>query len=201
MVTVLMDVAEGILARAELASQIIVCLQQRDVEPSLQQPMRRRKPGETGAGDDYLWHIDLASHKLPLSGSSISWIERNDAMTTDYRTMLAGIAGIQAAATAAAVATATRFAEFALREGELVTMSLLETLRTPEEVGQSTWENAVTLLYERQAELLRGVAGLPRLSLLVFLGELDRIRGRRAVPGEGRSSADATLHPSTSTRG
>jgi hypothetical protein len=122
-------------------------------------------------------------------------------MTTDYRTMLTGMAGIQAAATAAAVSTATRFAEFALREGELVTTSLLETLRTPEEAGQSAWGNAVTLLYERQAEFLRGFAGLPRHSVLFFLGELDRIRGRRALPEEGRRLAAATSDPSRSSQG
>jgi hypothetical protein len=111
---------------------------------------------------------------------------------TDYRTMLAGIAGMQAAAMNAAVSTAVRFAELALRDGEYVTTSLLETLHAPQEAGQSTMENAVTLLYQRQVEFFRGFAGLPRLSLLVFLGELDRIRGPRAAPQRKKAATAAT---------
>jgi hypothetical protein len=117
--------------------------------------------------------------------------EGNDAMSTDYRTMITGIAGIQAAAMAAVVLTATRFVNLALREGELATTSLLRTSVTPQQAGESTWENAVTDLYQRQTEFLRTVAGLPRQSLLFFLGELDRIRGRRELPHESGVSTAA----------
>jgi hypothetical protein len=110
---------------------------------------------------------------------------------TDYRTMLLGIGAIYAAAGAAAVSTAARFAELALREGELVTTIWLDSLRTPQKPGYGGWEGAVTLLYDRHPEFLRMVAGLPRHSLVAFIGEFDRIRGRRTVPHVDQGSAPA----------
>jgi hypothetical protein len=118
-------------------------------------------------------------------------IGRNNVTMTNYRTMLLGIGAIYAAAGAAAVSTAARFAELALREGEFATTSWLDSLRTPQEPGQSGWEGAVMLLYDRQPEFLRMVAGLPRHSLVAFIGELDRIRGRRTVPHPDQGSAPA----------
>lgn len=103
-------------------------------------------------------------------------------MLMDYRTMLAGMAGVQAAAMAAAVTTTSRFAELVLREGEQATRVLLGALVPPQAVGQDTWENAISSLCERQAEFFHECVGLPRLSVLVFLGELNRSRGRRPIP-------------------
>jgi uncharacterized protein involved in propanediol utilization len=103
-------------------------------------------------------------------------------MLMDYRTMLAGMAGVQAAAMVAAVTTTARFAELVLREGELATRAVLGALAPSQAVEQEVWENAVAFVYERQAEFFHGCAGLPRFSLLVFLGELDRGRGRRPIP-------------------
>ncbi len=54
----------GISPCTELAAQIIVRLVQRDVEPLLQQAMRRGKSGKTRAGDDHLWHVGLASRSI-----------------------------------------------------------------------------------------------------------------------------------------
>jgi hypothetical protein len=102
-------------------------------------------------------------------------------MFMDYRTMLAGMTGVQAAAMAAAVTTAARFAELVLREGEVTTTALLGALEPSQSVEQETWENAVASVYERQAEFFHECAGLPRFSLLVFLGELDRRRGPRPI--------------------
>jgi hypothetical protein len=116
-------------------------------------------------------------------------------MLTEYRTMLAGMVGVQAAALAAAVTTTARLAEFALREGEQVATALLETLRAPQNISQSSWENAILLLYDRQAEFLRGLTGMPRLSLLIFLGELDQIRGRRGIPQGTESSDEVASQP------
>lgn len=103
-------------------------------------------------------------------------------MLIDYRTMLAGMAGVQTAAMAAAVTTTARFAELVLREGQLAGRVLLGALGPPQAMGQEISENAIPSLCERQAEFFHGCAGLPRLSVLVFLGELDRSRGRRPIP-------------------
>lgn len=106
-------------------------------------------------------------------------------MLMDYRTMLAGMAGVQAAAMIAAVTTTARFAELVLRGGELTTRAVIGALAPSQAVEQEAWENAVGSVYERQAEFCQGCAGLPRFSLLVFLGELDRGRGRRPIPPTG----------------
>jgi hypothetical protein len=103
----------------------------------------------------------------------------NIAMSIDYRTMLAGVAGVQAAATAAAVTTTARFAYLVLREGELTAMTLLGTAAPEQALEQETWDSAVAAACERQAAFFHGCASLPRFSLLVFLGELYRRRGRR----------------------
>jgi hypothetical protein len=103
-------------------------------------------------------------------------------MLMEYRTMLAGMAGLQAAAMTAAVTTTARFAELVLREGELTTRALLGALAPSRAAEQETWENAVASVHQRQAEFFHRCAGLPRVSLLVFLGELDRGRGRRPMP-------------------
>jgi hypothetical protein len=100
-------------------------------------------------------------------------------MSMDYRTMLAGMVGVQAAALAAAVTTTARFADWALREGELTARTLLGALAPEKALDQEMWERAVAAACESQAEFFRGCASLSRFSLLAFLGELDRRRGRR----------------------
>jgi len=103
-------------------------------------------------------------------------------MLTDYRTMLAGMAGVQAAAIAAAATTTARFADLVLREGELSARTFLDALAPSQGVEREIWENAVASVYERQAEFFHGCACLPRFCLMVFLGELDWRRGRRPIP-------------------
>jgi hypothetical protein len=103
-------------------------------------------------------------------------------MWTDYRMMLAGMAGVQAAAIAAGFTTAARFADLILREGELTARTLLGALTPSQDPEQETWESAVAAACESRAEFFHGCAGLPRFSLLAFLGELDRRRGRRPTP-------------------
>jgi hypothetical protein len=95
---------------------------------------------------------------------------------TDYRTMLTGMAAAQAAAVTTAAAVWVRSAELVLREGSRLATTLLSWPRMV--------EDPIPRLCEPYAGWLRGVAGLPRISALVFLGELDRIRGPRAVPPE-----------------
>ncbi len=102
---------------------------------------------------------------------------------TDYRTMVTGMAAMQAAAVTAAAAVTVRYAEFALREGAFVARTLLAGQPALQQVGRNIGEHSVPRLCERYIEWLREVAVLPRISALVFLGELDRIRGPRVAPG------------------
>jgi hypothetical protein len=103
-------------------------------------------------------------------------------MWTDYQTMLAGMAGVQAVAMAAAATTAARFADLVLREGERTARTLIGALTPSQAPEQETWESAVSAACERGEEFFHACAGLPRSSLLAFLGELDRTRGRRPTP-------------------
>jgi hypothetical protein len=100
----------------------------------------------------------------------------------DYRTMFAGFAAAQAAAVTTAAAVSVRFAELTLREGAVLTTTLLS--------GRSTAENPIPRLCELYGEWLQGVAGLPRISALVFISELDRIRGPRPIPRASTDAAD-----------
>jgi hypothetical protein len=52
-------------------------------------------------------------------------------------------------------------------------------LQTPPEQRQNAVENTVWILYEAHQLLLRGISGVPTLSILIFLNELDRQRGPR----------------------
>jgi hypothetical protein len=103
-------------------------------------------------------------------------------MMTDYRTMLLGMAALQAAAATAVVAITVRYLELALREGELVGRILLAAQPAAQGAGRSRQERSILRLAESYAECLRGFAGLPRVSALIFLAELDRIRSPRSVP-------------------
>jgi hypothetical protein len=103
-------------------------------------------------------------------------------MMTDYRTMLSGVARLQAAAATAAAAITVRYLEFALRQGECATRSVLGGQPAAQSAGPSGPERPMLRLRECYAECLRGFAALPRVSALIFLGELDRVRGPRAVP-------------------
>jgi hypothetical protein len=187
----------GISPCTELAAEIIVRLEQRDVEPLLQQAMRCRKSGKTRAGDYHLWHVGLASSSIvcrPVYHERTG-IERKNAMMTDYRTMLFGMAALQAAGATAAVAIAVRYLEFALREGELVTRILLAGPPAAQGGGRSWQERPILRLAECYTGCVRGFAALPRVSALILLGELDRIRGPRAAPGNAGAGATDSISP------
>jgi len=93
----------------------------------------------------------------------------------DYTTMLSGMFALQSAALSAALATSGRLAGFALREA----VTLLEPLRAPPELRQHSLEAAIFNLCEQNAEAFCVLAGFPRLWLLLFIGQLDVVRGRR----------------------
>jgi hypothetical protein len=100
---------------------------------------------------------------------------------TDYRTMLSGMAALHAAAATTVVAITICSLEVALRAGERVTGT---RLRQPAAAsfGPGMAEMPMLRLAEGYAEWVRGFAALPRVSALIFLGELDRFRGRRVAP-------------------
>jgi hypothetical protein len=99
-------------------------------------------------------------------------------MMTDYRTMLSVMAAVQAAAATAAVAVSVRAFELALREAE---RALFAGWPAAPGAGRGMHEMPMLSPAESYAEWVRGFAALPRVSALMFLGELDRIRGPRAV--------------------
>ena len=97
---------------------------------------------------------------------------------------------MQAASVTAAVAVAARYAEFAAREGEFVARTLFEAPPALQQNGPGMQADPILRLCDCYVECLRGFAGLPRVSALIFLGELDRIRGPRALP-EGPANRDS----------
>jgi hypothetical protein len=158
--------------------------------------MRRGKSSKTRAGDDHLWHVGLASSSIVAARYIMSRpVSNGRAMMTDYRTILSGMAVLQAAAATAAVAITVRYLEFALCEAELVTRTLLAGQPAAQGAGRSRQERPIERLAECYAESLRGFAALPRVSALTFLGELDRIRGPRAVPGNSGAATSGGALP------
>jgi hypothetical protein len=110
---------------------------------------------------------------------------------TDYRTMFSGMAALQAAAATTAAAIMVRAFDVALREGARVTQALFAVQPAARGTGAGMQEIPMLHLAASYGECVRGFAALPRVSALVFLGELDRIRGPRAVPGKaGAAGAD-----------
>jgi hypothetical protein len=107
---------------------------------------------------------------------------------TDYRTMLSSMAALQAAAAMTATAITVRSIEVGLREGARLTRTLLAG---QPRVGVGMQEQPILRLVDGYAECVREFAALPRVSALIFLGALDRIRGPRAAPGKaGAAAAD-----------
>jgi hypothetical protein len=78
-------------------------------------------------------------------------------MMTDYRTMLFGMAAVQAAATIAAVAVTVRSLEFALREGE---RAVRAGQPAAPGAGRSMREMPMLPFAESYAEWVRGFAAL-----------------------------------------
>ncbi len=112
-------------------------------------------------------------------------------MGPDYRNMFCALVAMQSAAFGAALATGGRCAEFALRQTGLGVQSAFDALRAPAGMRQRAWEDAMQCFWEQDMQAARLIAGLPRLWTMLFLGELDRIRGPRAAPPAGDFGAGA----------
>jgi hypothetical protein len=106
--------------------------------------------------------------------------------------MLSGMAALQAAAATTAAAITVRCLEVALREGA---RPLFAGQPAAPGTGPSMQEMPILRLAASYGEWVRGVAALPRVSALIFLGELDRIRGPRSAPGKaGAAAIDGAPH-------
>jgi hypothetical protein len=64
-------------------------------------------------------------------------------------------------------------------QAAIVTRAAVQPLQTPPQRRQNAVDNTVWTLYEAHQLLLRGISGVPALSILIFLNELDRQRGPR----------------------
>jgi hypothetical protein len=100
-------------------------------------------------------------------------------MTPDYSMMLRTAVQVQGAVFATCLDLASRCTRFLASEAAIVTRTAMQPLQTPPEQRQNAVENTVWTLYEAHQLLLRGMSGVPALSILIFLNELDRQRGPR----------------------
>ncbi len=97
----------------------------------------------------------------------------------EYSMMLQTAVQVQGALSATFLDLATRFSQFLLSEVNVLVGTTLTPFRAPREQRQTALENSVWTLCETHERLLRGISGVPALSVLIFLHELDRRRGPR----------------------
>lgn len=102
------------------------------------------------------------------------------------RNMFSALLAMESAALTASIATAGRYAEFASSRAEAAATTALEAWLAPAGARQRAVENALQRVWEYDVEAATVMAGLPRLWLMLFLSELDRVRGSRAIPGPNR---------------
>jgi hypothetical protein len=102
-------------------------------------------------------------------------------VSPDYRTIFSGLVALESAALSASVATWGRLAEFALHGAGVTATTAYQSLRTPPGARQRAWEEAILRSWELDVDAARVIAGLPRLWVVLFLGELDRVRGPRPL--------------------
>jgi hypothetical protein len=103
-------------------------------------------------------------------------------MTPGYAIMLRVCGHVLTSAAAAYVDAATRFAGRALAAGGALATSAGEAIQAPSDQRQVGLEKAVSTAYQGYVDVARVTAALPSRSALVFLNELDRMRGPRMPP-------------------
>ena len=103
-------------------------------------------------------------------------------MTPGYAIMLRVCGQVLASAAAAYVDAATRFAGRALVAGGGVATSAGEAIGAPPGQRLTGLEHAVSTAYHGYVDVARITAALPGRSALVFLNELDRMRGAKQAP-------------------
>jgi hypothetical protein len=97
-------------------------------------------------------------------------------MMSECGEILQGLVRLQAAGMMAAGTAAARGVEMTLRQGEAMATTVVKTMVEPASPQRDTWDDAIRKVYEGQIIYLRNVVGLPRLTLMLFLGELHRLR-------------------------
>lgn len=102
-------------------------------------------------------------------------------MSLDQRNMFSGLLALESAALAASVATWGRFAGFALERAGVAASAACETLSAAPGARERALDQALLRSWELDVDVARVMASLPRLWLILFLGELDRARGPRHV--------------------
>ena len=93
--------------------------------------------------------------------------------------MLTAFGQVAASAAVAYADAATRFADCAFATSGRLTINAAGVVRAPPDQRQAAIEEAVSTGYRDYVNAARVVVALPRWSALVFLNELDRIRGPR----------------------
>ena len=103
-------------------------------------------------------------------------------MTSDCKTMLTAAGQVFASAVIAYADGAARFAGSVIFAGGSLATSAAEMIRAPSDQRQAALEKAVSTAYRGYVDVVRVAGGLPSRSSLVFLNELDRMRGARMPP-------------------
>lgn len=114
-------------------------------------------------------------------------------MTPDYPMMLRTAVQVQGAVFSTFLSLAARCSRLLTNELAMTAHTVIQPLRTPPEQRQNVVEDAAWTLYEAHQRLLRGISGMPTLSMLIFLNELDHQRGPRkaTVRRSGETDDDA----------
>ncbi len=105
-------------------------------------------------------------------------------MTPDYRTMLTALGQVFASAAIAYTDAAMRFADYSVATGGMLATGAAEVIGAPADQRQAAVEAFMGSAYREYVETARIAAALPRRSTLVFLYQLDRIRGPRKPAAE-----------------
>ena len=110
-------------------------------------------------------------------------------MTPNYSMMLRTALQVQGAVSATCLDLSARSARFLASEAAVVASAAMRPMLTPPEQRQNAVESSIWALYLAHERLLRAMSGMPALSVLVFLNELDIRRGpRRPATGEARAN-------------
>jgi hypothetical protein len=108
--------------------------------------------------------------------------------------MLRTAVQVQGAVLSTFLSLVARCSGLLTNELTMMAHTVMQPLRTPPEQRQNAVEDAAWTLYEAHQRLLRGISGMPTLSMLIFLNEFDHQRGPRKPtvrrPGETNDDAD-----------
>jgi hypothetical protein len=102
-------------------------------------------------------------------------------MQANYRAIFVEVLNAQAAATAAFVDVGARCAELVRQECQAALVTLVQETRLGEGSVGPAQPRGGAASAPGLADFCRAFAGLPRLSMMLFLSRYDDLRGRRPV--------------------